>query len=434
MKRFFLILALAAPMIAVAQPKNVQAAKAAVDKAIANTEKKGDKPASWMALSDAYVNAYDVPTKDILPNSQKMENDLLLRGQKILKNETREGVDGVYSVDVFEDKDLYYNNSGILEFWLVTKPVLDGDLLIKANEALEKAFKMDPKAEKNSKYKEKAESIHEKYFNQGFASYQSGNVAKASKEFEVTSAIAAGPILNRLDTVSTYYSAMMAAQAGNYDGAIPMFNKCIEAGFTSGGNIFANLADAYKQTNNPEMHKKTLEDGFAKYPENQAILVSLINLYLDTNENPDKLFDLLHIAQANEPNNASLVYVEGDVYKKLGNKEKAVEFFRKSTQLDPNYVFGVLNIGILYYDNAVDLQEAANSENDDAKYQEIIDKLNQSLEMAIEPFEESFNMTKDPEIQMAVAEYLKNIYFRFREKGDDYKAKYEKYNNFVKGE
>ena len=32
---------------------------------------------------------------------------------------------------------------------------------------------------------------------------------------------------------------------------------------------------------------------------------------------------------------------------------------------------------------------------------------------------------------MACAEYLKNIYFRFREKGADYQTNHEKYNKYV---
>ena len=58
----------------------------------------------------------------------------------------------------------------------------------------------------------------------------------------------------------------------------------------------------------------------------------------------------------------ALFYVEGDVYKKLGDIENAEKLFRKSTEIDPNYIYGVLSVGILYYDNAVDLQEKANAE------------------------------------------------------------------------
>ena len=108
--------------------------------------------------------------------------------------------------------------------------------------------------------------------------------------------------------------------------------------------------------------------------------------------------------------------------------------FEKSTAIDPTYIYGVLNIGILYYDKAVEISEKASQEMDDAKYNVLLGELNSYLEKAISPFERSFNLTDDQEIKMAVADYLKNIYFRFRDKGADYQTAYDKYNNFVKGE
>ena len=49
---------------------------------------------------------------------------------------------------------------------------------------------------------------------------------------------------------------------------------------------------------------------------------------------------------------------------------------------------------------------------------------------AIAPLEKAFTHTEDPELQAYVAEVLKNIYFRFRDRSDEYRANYEKYNSF----
>ena len=54
-----------------------------------------------------------------------------------------------------------------------------------------------------------------------------------------------------------------------------------------------------------------------------------------------------------------------------------------------------------------------------------------ALENAIEPFEKAFSITQDKDFQVACAEYLKNIFFRFRDKSEEYKAKYDKYNDFT---
>ena len=50
-----------------------------------------------------------------------------------------------------------------------------------------------------------------------------------------------------------------------------------------------------------------------------------------------------------------------------------------------------------------------------------------SLKGCIGPFEKAFEVTKDPGIKRAVAEYLKNACFRFRTEGAEFQAKYDKY-------
>ena len=157
--------------------------------------------------------------------------------------------------------------------------------------------------------------------------------------------------------------------------------------------------------------------------------MGLINYNLDTGGDSSRLFELIHQAQANEPGNASLYYVEGDINKKLGNKEAALELFEKSYEIDNNYIFGIVNKGIMYYDEALEYQDKANAELDDAKYNALLEEVNNSLKKAIEPFEKSYELAKgDLELQVAIAEYLKNIYFRFRTQSDEYMAQYEKYN------
>jgi len=68
---------------------------------------------------------------------------------------------------------------------------------------------------------------------------------------------------------------------------------------------------------------------------------------------------------------------------------------------------------------------------DDAKYEELVKQLEENLIAAIKPFESCFSICPDPEIKVVVAEYLKNIYFRFRETSEEFKANYDKYNSFV---
>ena len=415
------------------EAKAVVDAKKALDKAIAASQKKADKAATWTALSDAYVKAYDAPAQNLLAGSSATEVGMFLKGQKATEITNRKGAEGTeYEVVSYDNKDLYYQDNR-LEFWLVTKPVAE-NALDKAIEALDKAYSLDAKAATNKAYAEKANKIHESFYSEAVSEYLAGNAANASALFAKAAKVTAGKILNGFDSMSVYNAALMANIAGDKAKAIEGYKECIAKGYFNEGNVFSNLADIYKNEGDEATALKILEDGFAKYPNSQSILVGLINHYLTTGTEPDKLFTLLLDAQKNDPKNASLYYVEGDAYKKLGDYDKALELFDKASEVDPKYIYGVLNKGILFYDRAVEVQEKASLEMDDAKYAKLVDELNGYLEKAIEPFEKSFNMSDDKTIKTAVADYLKNIYFRFRDRSAEYQAAYDKYNNYVKGE
>ena len=205
-------------------------------------------------------------------------------------------------------------------------------------------------------------------------------------------------------------------------------------GYYQNGYAFSNLAETYRSMDDKDACKDILEQGFVKFPENSNILIGLINHYMDNQEDTGKLFELMHAAQALDPNNASLFYVEGNVYKQLGDVENAAKLYEKASEVDPNYVFGPLGLGALYYDRAIELQTKASEELDDRKWEALVKEMDETLEKAIVPFEKSFELTQDAELKGAVAEYLKNIYFRLREKNPEYLELSKKYEAFLKGE
>jgi hypothetical protein len=64
--------------------KAVVDAKKALDKAIAASQNAGKaaKAATWTALSDAYVKAFDAPTQNLLAGSSANDVNMFLKGQK----------------------------------------------------------------------------------------------------------------------------------------------------------------------------------------------------------------------------------------------------------------------------------------------------------------------------------------------------------------
>ena len=410
--------------------KNAADAQNAVTKARTASQdpKKAVKPATWISLADALIGAFDQPVNDVLVGSQQTEVKMLLREQKVLSS-TQETVQGqAYVVDHYSNKDLYYNASGILEFFVITKPAVEGDILAEAQAALLKASELDVKKSKKDDINKKMVAVHDRFANIAVGLYYAGQYAPAAKSFISAVECFASPVVGQVDSLSTYYAAFVSAAAGDKETAKKYYQKCIEYGYYQEGNVFSNLSAIYSADKDNDTAKKVLEEGFAKYPQSQGVLIGLINLYRTTGDDPQKLFDLLHQAQKNEPNNASLYYVEGDIYKQMKDYENAEKFFYKSTEIDPKYVFGAYSVGAMYYEQAVDIQSKAAEELDDAKYNALMKDFEATLEKAIAPFEKAFEITDDAEIKAAVAEYLKNIYFRFRSKGDSYQQAFDKYN------
>ena len=434
-----LILAVALMTLATqvnAQSKVVNDAVKAMMKAKADSEnpKKAASSATWVKLANAYIACYDAPADGLLPGSPKMQTDMILKGQPALSTEQVEKGGELLTAVTYVDKVLYYNEGGALMAWTVTKPVVENALSL-AVEALTKASELDTKGAQGKAITEALNSIKNKYYDAAMFDNTLANYSAASLGFESAMNVAAHPVLGQVDSTLAYYTGVTATMAADNQRAIKFYEYCQSINFEQKGEVPAALADAYKNLGDTVKCKEVLTAGFAKFPTNQSILVALINVYRESNEDPAKVLEILKVAQNNEPSNASLVYAEADVYKQLGDLEKAIQVFKKSGEIDPNYVFAPYSEGATYYDLAVAIQAKAQEELDDNKYMALLEQMEKALVDAIAPFERAFEVAGDkPEykdLKFACAEYLKNIYFRFRDKDEQSKANYDKYNQFV---
>ncbi|NTU94943.1 MAG: tetratricopeptide repeat protein [Bacteroidales bacterium] len=429
MKKLLFALSLILTIQLGAQTKEAADALKEIAKAQSDTQnpKKAESPATWIRMSDAYVGVFDAPIKSVWAGASQTELKVVLKDQRIISSDSRTLNGETFTVDTYYDKDLYYFPDGKLAAWVVTKPYMKGDLLKEGTDALVKAEGF-AKGSKDKDLLERFLALKTRYVNEAVNFYTLGDFKKASENFEAAVNISQNKIVNAPDTIMIYNVGFTANLVGETDKAITYFKMALARNYDAKGELYSRLAEAYKANKEIDKAKETLGTGFQKYPTNQSILVSLINLYLETNDDTNKVLELIKQAQANEPQNASLYYAEGNVWKKLNNMEKAIECYKKSVETDPNYVFGSFAIGSTYYDKAVEIQSKASEEVDDKKYEAMVKQLEIYLETAIAPFEKCYEVSTDKEIKAVVAEYLKNIYFRFREKGDTFKAGFEKFN------
>lgn len=430
MKKILLALAMfAAIQVADAQVKSAADVKKSVEAAEAATQnvKKAVKTATWLKLGQEYVKAYDAPTGNILPGSNKTELTLMMGSEKPVSSEEVTVNNEKYTKDVYADKNLYFNQNGQLVIIEVTKPVYE-DALERAVKAYQKAYELDEKHAKDKDVAAAFDYIGRKYVSEAFNKYTFGDVATASKLFEKAADVEALAPLSKIDTSVIYNAGFTAMAAKDNERALKFFKRCYDLGYYyEGGEVFARLAEV--DTLNT---KKYLEEGFSKFPQSQSILIGLINYYLKNNEDTETLFGLLDKAKANEPNNASLFYVEGNIRAQLGQIDKAVVAYEECAKINPEYEYGFIGEGTMFYNRAIELQTKAQEEIDDAKYMALVKEFEESLKSCIAPFEKAFEITKDANIKAGIASYLKNAFYRFREESAENQTKYEKYAEIAK--
>lgn len=432
MKKLMLIAALAVISTSAFAQKTEEATQKAVAAAQAacNDAKKATKLATWMNAAKVNLEAYIAPQGVGMVGVGRAETSMLLNGKKPVETVTRTIAGKEYLVDVFTNADYYYQND-ILQFIVTTRPYVENTLETALN-AYSKATELDVKGAKTKEIMDGINKISTYYQNEAINAYNFEDYAKSSEKFQKAFEAAATAPLSKIDTSIIYNAGLTAFMAGDMPRTEKMMKECLKYNYYEKGDVFAKLAECQKAQKDTIACKQTLEAGFEKCPENQGILVGLINLYLDSKDDIEKLFSLLDVAKKNEPNNASLYYVEGNIRKELGQAEEAIAAYDKCAEVNPKYEFGYVGKGIMFYEKAEKIKQKAETEFDDKKYNALVEEYDDNLAKSIEEFEKAFNITEDQKMKVGIADYLKAMLFRFRDKDDAHKAAYEKYNEIVK--
>lgn len=435
MKKIFIALALILSVQVVnAQVKTPSEAKKAVQKAedASKDAKKATKVATWLTLAKAYVAAHESAVGNVMQGSTRQELQFTMANEKVLSQEQVEVGGQPMVKDVYANKNLYFDANGRVVYIEVTKPTVK-DALQKAVDAYKKAYEVDVKKSKEKDVKAGLELIQGKFEEIAFLQYQLGDLAGSSASFLQAAKAVEGAPVNVVDSTSIYYAGFTAWAAGDMASAEKLFQQCREIGYYyEDGEVYSKLGDIYMKSDRKAQGAEILKEGFVKFPQSQSILIGLINYYIESGENQNELFALLDIAKKNEPTNASLYYVEGNIHKQLGHEDEAIASYQKSYEINPDYVFGLVGLGQLYYDRGIAIAEKAQNEYDDRKYEALLGEYKAAMLQSIEPFETVFNKVSDEGLKKGIAEYLKNIYYRFVSDDQKYMDGYKKYDEYLK--
>lgn len=294
---------------------------------------------------------------------------------------------------------------------------LSEDPLTEALNSYKKALELDQAGKFSNSLKVKLTLLTNDLTNQAVEAFNNENYNKALRSFEQILEVQDLPIIEKdspgaVDTVIIFNAGLAAYNAENYDKAIEYYKKAAATGYNE-ARTYSLLANAYQLNKDTLGALTILQEGFEKYPQDNAVLTSMIQIYLDMNKTEDAM-RYLSMAIEREPNNATYHFAQGTLYEKLNNRPKAIESYENAISADPQAFNAYYNLGALYYNEGVKQIEVANAvpTNKNEEYEAELKKADDWFRKALPYMEKCYQLKPDDTM---TKESLKNLYYRLRD-------------------
>lgn len=214
--------------------------------------------------------------------------------------------------------------------------------------------------------------------------------AKALDFFATYIDVAASPMLEKENLLQTdtvlpqiaYYASLAAAKNEDYPNVLK-YAPYAKNDKEVGKYAMEFISTALKAQGDTVKWIASLQEGIQKYPDHAFFFGHLIDYY-SSNNKYDEAMQFADNMLAKDPNNTFYLYVKGYLYHNMYNvlKEqnkaqeaadalnKSIEFYQKTTEVDPNYAEAYSNLGLVYCLQAQDFSENATTDVNDPKYKE----------------------------------------------------------------
>ncbi len=274
------------------------------------------------------------------------------------------------------------------------------------------------------------------FVNEGITRYNAKDYAGALTAFENTLKAAAIPEIKRIDSLAIYYAGACAEQTGELEKAEKYFRDAIAINYKAEAAI-VRMQSMYATAENDEKSLAILKEGRKLFPNNQALITNEVNVYLKSDQHVEAMKSL-ELAIVGEPDNASLHFALGFVNDRLASKEieanpkgndaytaylaAAEKSYTKSVELDGLNFDAVYNLGALYFNQAVKMNEVANLIDDTKKYEVAKAAADKVFDKALPILEKAYVITPDDK---GVLVSLKQLYYRKMVEDASFKSKYD---------
>lgn len=294
---------------------------------------------------------------------------------------------------------------------------LAADPLTEALKSYKKALELDEKGRFENSLKVKLTLLTNDLTNQAVEAFNNDDYAKALQSFEHILDIQEIDVIKRdnpdvVDTVIIFNAGLAAYNAENYDKAIEYYKEAAKHGYNE-ARTYSLIANAYQLKNDTLGALEALQEGFEKYPEDNTVLTSMIQIYLDMDKTEEAM-KYLDMAIAQDPKNATFHFAQGTLHEKIENEQEAIASYKKAIENDETFFNAYYNLGALYYNKGVKQIETANSipTSDNVAYEAELKKADKWFLEALPYMEKCHELKPDDNMTM---ESLKNLYYRLKD-------------------
>lgn len=204
-----------------------------------------------------------------------------------------------------------------------------------------------------------------------------------------------------------YFAALSASNAKMSDEAIALFRDLTDDNYETLA-VYQLLYQEYYQLKDTANYVEVLKEGHQKFPQEPWFLQNLINHFIFTDQKQEAMVYLDAAIEA-EPGIAQYHYVKGNLEEAFGNRDIAIEAFKKAVELDPTLADAYAGMGRVYYNQAVKIQDDAINIKDEAAFEAEQAKANALFEQSVPYFKKAVEAAPD---DMDYKRTLRALYYR----------------------
>ena len=283
--------------------------------------KKNTKSATWAKRADIYYNIHTFEIAGLYKGLPATGNGIQ-NAEYLIGKPGKKSVTGDMEIWEYNRKKLIFK-TGILDSWEQTE-FIDKNALQKSAEALLKAVEVDEKG----KFKDKSTTkdllamIKSSIINDAITKYTEKEYKDAYKYMTYGYNLCELP-KNPLDTIFRlnqigYFLGVIAYNDKSYKKAKSHFEKSIANDHLPGAS-YHYLAECYAGMGDSTTFISKVKEGFDKYPEDEQLIIDLINYYMAKNQ-LDEAVEYIDIALAKNPDNPSYYSAKATIYDNATDK------------------------------------------------------------------------------------------------------------------